>query len=291
MLKLAIIWAIQASLFALVLSIGLESRWKDVLYAFQRPALLLRSIIAVNVIVPSVTVALCLLLPVAPWTRAGLVMMAVSPLAPFAPLKMQRTGAERSYVVGTYIAIMLAAILVIPLTAVILRPVAPQGVVVPIAFVAKFVLATVLIPLAVGLTANGVSEPFSLRAARFTRVAAFAIIIPSALLIILRFGGDFPSLIGDGTLTVIGATIASALAAGFVLGGRDPATRKALEEAAATRHPGLAAAIAELHSNDGRVLAAIVLFLFSGILFAALYSWLLSHWPESRLGKIELTQR
>lgn len=268
--------SLQASLFVLVLSIGLQSRWSEVLQVFRRPALLLRAVLAVNIIVPAVTVMLCLVLPIAPWTRAGLVMMAVSPLAPFAPLKMQKAGVTRAYVIGTYAALMLAAIVIVPVTAILLKPIAPRGVLVPVAFVAAFVLKTVILPLAIGITANTLWEAFSGRAASLARLAAFAIIVPVALIILVRVGGEFPSLVGDGTLTVIAAMVATALAAGYVLGGPDPATRKALGEAAATRHPGLAAAIAQLHSNDGRVLATIVLFLVASSLFSALYARLMN---------------
>ena len=278
-LKLAISWAIEASLFALVLSIGLQSRWNDVLYVFRRPALLLRSIIAINVVVPAVAVILCLLLPIAPWTRAGLVMIAVSPLAPFAPLKMQKSGAGRNYVVGTYVAVMLAAVVLIPVTAAILEPLEARGVAVPVRLVAGFVIETVLVPVSIGLTVNAFSQEFSLRAARVTRVAALAIFAPVAFLILVRFGGDFPSMVGDGTFAVIAATIASALGAGYFLGGPSLAYRRALGEAAATRHPGLAVAIARLHGNDERVLAAILLFLCAGVLFSALYARFMSAWP------------
>src|SRR5690348_9344742 len=157
--------ALQVSLFALVMSIGLESRWGDLAHVLQRPALLLRAILAVNVIVPLVAVALCLILPIAPWTRAGIVMMAASPLAPFAPLKMLKTGADRAYVVGTYAALMIAAILIVPATAAILRPISPHGVVIPVAVIATFILTTVILPLFIGIAIRARWESFGKRAA------------------------------------------------------------------------------------------------------------------------------
>lgn len=260
-------FALKASLFGLVLSVGLESRWSDFTYVLRRPALLLRAILAVHVVVPAIVIGLCLLLPIASWTKAGLVMMAVSPLAPLAPIKMLK-GAAREYAVGTTFALMLVATVAVPLTAEALRPLTTNHVKIPLTMVTLIVGTTVLLPLAIGVLAHGEWETFSERLAPFLRKGALAIIVPIALLILVRFWREFVPLLGDGTLAVIAVAAASALVFGYALGGPDQANRKALAEAAATRHPGLAAAIAPLHSNDPRILAAILLYMFASAAFS-----------------------
>ncbi len=260
-------FVLKASLFGLVLSVGLESRWSDFTYVLRRPALLLRAILAVHVVVPAIVIGLCLLLPIASWTKAGLVMMAVSPLAPLAPIKMLK-GAAREYAVGTTFALMLVATVAGPLTAEALRPLTTNHVKIPLTMVTLIVGTTVLLPLAIGVWAHGEWETFSERLAPFLRKAALAIIIPIALLILVRFWREFVPLLGDGTLAVIAVAAASALVFGYALGGPEQANRKALAEAAATRHPGLAAAIAPLHSNDPRILAAILLYMFASAAFS-----------------------
>lgn len=260
-------FALKASLFGLVLSVGLESRWSDFTYVLRRPALLLRAILAVHVVVPAIVIGLCLLLPIASWTKAGLVMMAVSPLAPLAPIKMLK-GAAREYAVGTTFALMLVATVAVPLTAEALRPLTTNHVKIPLTMVTLIVGTTVLLPLAIGVWAHGEWETFSERLAPFLRKGALAIIVPIALLILVRFWREFVPLLGDGTLAVIAVAAASALVFGYALGGPDQANRKALAEAAATRHPGLAAAIAPLHSSDPRILAAILLYMFASAAFS-----------------------
>lgn len=260
-------FALKASLFGLVLSVGLESRWSDFTYVLRRPALLLRAILAVHVVVPAIVIGLCLLLPIASWTKAGLVMMAVSPLAPLAPIKMLK-GAAREYAVGTTFALMLVATVAVPLTAEALRPLTTNHVKIPLTMVTLIVGTTVLLPLAIGVWAHGEWETFSERLAPFLRKGALAIIVPIAALILFRFWREFVPLLGDGTLAVIAVAAASALVFGYALGGPDQANRKALAEAAATRHPGLAAAIAPLHSNDPRILAAILLYMFASAAFS-----------------------
>src|SRR5881394_3288596 len=100
---------VQASMMLVIFAIGLQARWGDLLCVLRRPGLLERSILAVNVVVPAVAVGLCLLFPVDRLTASGLIILAVSPLAPFVPGKMLKTGAGREFVVGTYVALVLAS--------------------------------------------------------------------------------------------------------------------------------------------------------------------------------------
>lgn len=275
-LKQAVAIALQVSLFLLVLSLGLESRWSDLIHVVRRPAMLVRALIAVNLIVPAVAITLCLLLPIAPSTKAGLVIMALSPLAPFAPVKMLKGDAERPYVIGAYAALIIAAVVILPLSTLVLKPLTPRGVTIPILLVATFVIKTVLLPLFLGIFVNSLWPRVGVRTAPMAQKSAMVILLPAALLILLRFAREFPSLVGDGTLAAILIIVAAGLVSGYALGGPEAANRKALGEAAATRHPGLAAAIAELNFDDSRVLSAIVLFLFASIIFSIACGWAMS---------------
>ncbi|HLO20313.1 MAG TPA: Na+-dependent transporter, partial [Sphingomicrobium sp.] len=58
-----------------------------------------------------------------------------------------------------------------------------------------------------------------------------------------------------------------------------PERRAALAQAAATRHPGIAAMVANRHFDDKRVLLAIILFLLTSIVVAAIYA----KWVTRRL--------
>ena len=91
---------VEGSLLLLVFAVGVQSSSSDLAYLAQRPSLLVRALVAVNLIVPACAILLCLVFPVDKLTEAGIVIMAVSPLAPFVVGKMVKTGADRSYVVG-----------------------------------------------------------------------------------------------------------------------------------------------------------------------------------------------
>ena len=89
------------------------------------------------------------------------------------------------------------------------------------------------------------------------------------------------SLIGNGTITVMIVLAVVGLASGHLLGGPDPDDRVVLALASATRHPGIAIAIAQANFPDQKLApAAIVLYmLVSAIASAPYLKWTARHRP------------
>ena len=272
----------QASLMLLVLAVGLQSSWSDLAYVWQRPGLLFRGFVAVNLIVPVCAVLLCLAFPADKTTKAGLVIMAVSPLAPFVIGKMMKTGADRAYVVGTYSALMATSVLVVPATFELLGILIGRDASVPIAMIGRFVLISVAAPLVVGVIVATLSSDFGRRAGPIATKIALICLVPIILLILYRSAGAAFALIGDGSLAVIILTVVAGIAAGHLLGGPEPERRAALAQAAATRHPGIAAMVANRHFDDKRVLLAIILFLLTSIVVSAIYAKWVTRRPAVR---------
>lgn len=270
--------AVQISLLLIVLSIGLQARWGDVTYAFRHPRQLFRAFIAVNLVVPLVAYGLCRLLPMDPMTEVGLVLMAVSPLAPFAPGKMLKAGADRPFVDGLYLTLLLAAVVVVPATLALLSAISYQTAYISIPEVALFVAKSVLIPMFVGLIVSGLWPAVADKLAPIARMTGYVLLIPVALLILVKFGPGMAGLIGDGTLIVITITVLAGIAAGHWLGGKVPGHRVALSQAAATRHPGIAGLIAHHNFAHPQVILAIVLFLIVSIVISTAYS----KWAHSK---------
>jgi BASS family bile acid:Na+ symporter len=265
----------QASLMLLIFAIGLQSRWGDLVHAFRRPVLLARSVFAVNVLVPVVAVALCLLFPVDRATAAGLIIMAVSPLAPLVPGKMFKTGADRQFVVGTYVALVLVAVLMVPLTVEVLTLAVDRDVSAPISLIAPFVATSILLPLVLGVLVATSWPRLGERAARYLTLLAYLVLLPIVALVIATSLSKFGTLLGDGTLAIIVLTVSAALAAGHWLGGASQQERMALGQAAATRHPGIAALIIHRHFDNPRVMLAVALFLVVSIIVTGVYQSLL----------------
>lgn len=262
---------ISGSLAALVVAIGLDSTLDDVLYVLRRPALLVRAVLSVNVVVPLAAWLLVSLFPLSPIAKAGIVLMAVSPVPPLAPGKEMKLGAAKSYAYGLYVALALLSILVVPATIAVLNAIYPAHYAISVAAVAAVVVSGVLVPLAVGLAVRRFAPDFAARAAPIVAKFSMLLLVLAVVPVLIAVWPALHALIGDGTVLAMAAVALIALAAGHLLGGPSLGDRAALAVASATRHPGIALVIANANFEDKRVSAAVLLFLLVGLLAALPY--------------------
>lgn len=274
--KSLILLLVHASLILIVFAVGLRGRWSEVLCVLRRPSELFRGILAVNVLVPAAAITLCLLMPTARATEAGIILMAVSPMAPFAPGKMFKSGSDSAYVVGMYFALVLVAVVIVPLTTMLLSAIVARDVSISAREVAWLVVTSVLLPLLAGVTAATIWPKVSQRIVRMVTIVAYIGLLPFVVLFLAKSGGAIIALIGDGSLFIIVITILVGLVAGHLLGGPQPQHRIALAEAAVTRHPGIAGLIVRKHFDNPKIMLAVILFLLVGLLVSGFYqSWAL----------------
>ncbi|MFL6856752.1 MAG: hypothetical protein ACJ8EB_02460 [Allosphingosinicella sp.] len=267
-------WIVDISLVLIVASAGLGSRWSDLPAALHHPGPLARGILAVNVLVPLAAVAVLLPLPVAPPVKVGVVLMAVSPLAPLVIGKMLKGRPDSPYRLGLYVALALASVLLVPATFALLSALLPRDRALPVAVLAAFTLKTVLLPLAGGLLVGSLVPNFAASLARIAAIVGGIGLLLVVGLVLYAAGGKIFALAGNGLLVAIVAIVAAGLAAGHALGGPHREDRQALAFAAATRHPGIAALVARRHQDDPQVMQAIVLFLLVGIVVCGVYQFL-----------------
>jgi len=107
---------LSLSLAGLVLTVGLRATVDDLLYVIRRPGLLGRVVVAVEVIPPLAAALLVWFLPIAPVVKAGLMLMAISPVPPLVPGKELNIGARKEFAYGVYVAMALLTIVAVPLT-------------------------------------------------------------------------------------------------------------------------------------------------------------------------------
>jgi len=262
---------VQVSLILLVASVGLQARWQDLTSVLARPGLLARGVIAVNVVVPVVAFLMVWMMPMEPIIKIGIFVMAVSPMAPFLPGKMLKTGADTSYVVGLYGAIILLAVFLVPATVAIASEISGRMASVPFGDLAKMIVQSVLLPLAAGLVINTLAPNFAQRAGPVVNISAMLVLLPIVVLILVKTGSGIVALIGDGSLLVIFVTLAAGLAAGHWLGGPARQNRTALALAAVTRHPGIAVLILKHNYDDRRAVLAVILFLLASLVASSIY--------------------
>jgi Sodium Bile acid symporter family len=104
---------VKISVGALILAIGMGATVADLAYVWRRPGLLLRSLLAMYVLVPLAALFLVKTWPLAPGVKAALLVLAVSAGAPLLPRKLQRFGSD-AYVFSLVVTSSLLAIVVVP---------------------------------------------------------------------------------------------------------------------------------------------------------------------------------
>jgi BASS family bile acid:Na+ symporter len=280
-LQTLILPVLMLSIAGLIISVGLDAELDDLLYVVRRPILLAKAVLAVNVIVPVAAALLVFLFPLAPVARAGVLMMAVSPVPPVAPVKELKVGAERCYAYGVYCALILLAIVIVPITVAILGRAYGVDVVLPVPLVARNVLLTVLLPLAVGLGVHRFFPGLARRLQPLLRALAMVLLLLAAAPLFVVAWPAIMGLVGNGTVLAMALTAAVGLAAGHLLGGPARANRAALAVTAAMRHPGIALMIAKTNNADKAVTAAILAMLIVGAVMATLYQlWAKRRGPQ-----------
>jgi BASS family bile acid:Na+ symporter len=266
--------ALTASVMLIVCSLGLKAKLRDATCLFQRPQFM-RSMLAMFVIMPVIAGILAYTLSLPPAVEIAFVALSVSPVPPILPKKMLSAGGSRSYVLGLLVAAGITSILFIPVEVEVFERVFGGPAHMPAGSIARIVTTSIIVPLALGLAiqrlwpsvAEKITEPLS----RF----AMLLLIVSLLPVVLTQSSAAISLIGDGTLLAIAVFVAVGLIAGYLLGGSDVSDRTVLSLSTASRHPGVAMAIARTNFPSQKlVLPAILLYL----IVSALLSWLFLTW-------------
>jgi BASS family bile acid:Na+ symporter len=264
---------VKIAISALVVALGLNASPSDVAFLWRQPRLLLRSLFAMDVVVP--VAAVLLLLAIRPGREAalGILAMAISPGAPISPQKELKLGGRLPYVYSLAVAMTVFSVITIPLTMTVLhRLFAPEieSMVLP-RDVAKIVTVSLLLPLGVGMAvrrfmpsvANRLAQPLATAVNAFLGLI-FLLILIKAFHLIVDLGAR--ALLAMALLTMI------TIAAGHLLGGPVAEDRTALAVASSLRHPGLAMMIGKVDLPQQNLTAAILAYVVIGSLAAIPYT-------------------
>jgi len=257
-----ILLVVKASIFLTVFALGLEATVEDALYVLRRPAMLVRSLLAMNVIMPIVAVALALAFNFTPAVEIALLALALSPVPPLLPKKEFRAGAHSSYTIGLLVAITLLAIAIVPVTVQLIGRIIGRAAYLGPAAVAQLVFVSALLPLAAGIAVGRLAPQLAGKVANPLALVAAILLATGVLPILFTARSEIISLIGNGTIVAIVTFTVIALAVGHLLGGPDPDDRTVLALSVASRHPGIALAIANASfPGNKQVLGAVLLYL------------------------------
>ena len=178
------------------------------------------------------------------------------------PPKERKTGGKESYTIGLLAAAAVLSIVFVPFTLAVLGRIFSIPLALSPGAVAMIVLTTVLAPLAAGIAIHTVAPAFADRIAGPVSVVARIML---ALGIVPVLFTQFPaiwSLVGNGTIVALAVFVVVGLAAGYLLGGPDPEDRTVLALSTSSRHPGVAATIAQANFPEQKLaLAAVLLYM------------------------------
>jgi bile acid:Na+ symporter, BASS family len=256
----------------IVLSFALLATWHDATSLLSKPSQLLRSLLAMNVLLPLFAAASVAVFALRPPVAIALLALSVSPVPPFLPQKQLKLVERQEYVYGLLATTSLLSIVLAPLTIVLIGFAFSRKVSIEPVAIGRIVALTVLIPFALGLIIRRLRPTIALRASPLASRAGIVLLVAAFVPVIITMWPAMISLIGDGTLLAIVAFIVVGLALGHLLGGPEPDDRTALALATATRHPGVALVIAAGSFPDEKLVApALLLYLLVGAIASAPY--------------------
>ena len=257
-----ILIAVRISVFLSVLAMGLEATWQDATYVFRKPREFFRALLSLDVVMPVVSVTLVSFLNLHPAVKIALVALSVSPIPPILPRKAFKAGGTRAYTLGLLVFAAALSIVFVPLAVKLLQPALEVPLQMAVTPVAELALLTVLAPLISGIAIRKVGPAFAERVARPLAIVATVLLVVTVLPIVLFERKAILSLIGDGTMIAMAIFVLIGLVAGHLLGGPTRENRTVLALSTATRHPGIAIAIAHANFPQQKLaIAAVGLYL------------------------------
>ncbi len=237
---------------------------------FRRPGLLARSLFAVMVVVPALAVLVVRALPLQDADAAGLLVVAicVGPVAAFERARSASSDATYALMLG--VTLMLASIVVVPLSVIVLAALHGRHLYVGAGPVLRTTIAMELVPLAAGVALGRIAP--KLRAAidgplsALTNVALVAVV---ALVLVLL--GKHLVSIGPMAWLACALLAVLAVSAGWLLGGRDGGTGLVLAAFTSLRFPMLGIALAGMTAHRERVILVVLAYVLTSAIVFALF--------------------
>ena len=249
-----------ATLFAIMLDLGLAIMPGEFRWVFERPGLLSRALFSVLVAMPALAWLVVRLLDLPRAAEVGIMLMAVAPGAPVALRRSLRAGGHRSFAPALQIAVAVLAVASMPLWIAAFNEYYGGSATADPWQIARQVCVAQLLPLSLGMAMRRftASRATSWLEPRLRRVGGVLLVI----LLVLALINIWHVVVGAGPRVSLAIVLTTALAllVGHLLGGPDPATRTSTAISTAARNPGLALLVAALNVASPAITAAILAY-------------------------------
>lgn len=261
---------VNVSIALIVFGLGLGASLNDAAYLIRRPDMLLRSLLSMNVVMPVFALLLVVLLELHPAIELAIVALSLSPVPPFLPRTQTKGGGTAPYVVSLLVMTSILAIITVPLGIMSIESVRHINADIP--KVAWSLALTITLPLVAGMILHDLFPRFASRLVRPASLIGTVLLALIFIPILILEWNVVWSMVGNGTLVVLVLFGVLGIAVGHVLGGPNPPDRVVLALATASRHPGVAIAVAAANTDHIASVASVVIWhLVVGAVLAAPY--------------------
>jgi BASS family bile acid:Na+ symporter len=266
---------LQISIALIVFSVAVQASPGDLTYLLRRPSLMIRSLLAMNVVMPIVAALIAGVFQLSPAVEVALILLAVSPVPPILPRKETKAGGNVSYAIGLLAMSAALAIVTVPASVTLIGQLFGHDLHVPMAAIAVVVAKSVLAPLAIGFIVGRLARSVAARIAKPLALLAMVVLLLGIVLILASTWRAIVAQIGGFTVLAIVLFTLVSLVVGHLLGGPDHDDRTVLALSTASRHPGVAMTIASAIAPDrqavGAVLGAVLLCVLVGAIVSGTY--------------------
>jgi bile acid:Na+ symporter, BASS family len=269
---------LSASVMMIVFSLGLQATMQDATYLFRQPKRLLRSMVAMLIIMPVFAAIVVQALELPPAVEITMIVLSVSPVPPVLPRRQLAAGGTRSYALGLLVAAGVVSIVFVPAAVELFGSVFKKPLGISAGTIARIVTASVIGPLAAGLAVRSFWIPLAERAAAPLSRLASLLLIAGVLPVLFTQMPAAVSLVGHGTLLALTIFVVIGLVAGALVGGPELSHRIVLALSTASRHPGVAIAIATANFPEQKlVLPSILLYMIVSVIVSGVFLGWLRH--------------
>jgi BASS family bile acid:Na+ symporter len=268
---------VTATVFTLMLTIGVNDSVQQLISLWRRSAVLLRALFAAIVLVPLLVALLLWIFDLPPAAATGLALLAAAPGAPLTTKRAQIAKADATYVSSLQLTLALLAVVVTPIWLAIFFSVFELTIeaVSPISVASQIALVTFL-PVVIGLLLQRFAPKFTDLVRKPLNMLAniMFLLLVLTVIVILAVTPELQAmlLLDWTTIGVIVIIAVSALAIGHFLGGRDPAQHGGLATACVARNFGLALYIAGLSEAGTASIPTLAVYLVLGATLAIPYA-------------------
>jgi len=261
-LQTFILVALQVSIVVTIFGFGLKATKEDLLYVVSRPGRLIRCLLAMFVIMPVLVVALAKEFDFLPAVEIAIVSLALSPVPPLLPKKEGKAAGRASFALSLMVTMALLSVVIVPVGVHLLGLFYGKPFRMGPGAVAKLILTMAMLPLVVGMIVRTLAPVVAEKIASPALLAAEILLPLAGLAIVGASANAILALVGNGTLIAIIVFILAGLMVGHLLGGPDPEDRAVLALSTASRHPGIAMAVAAANYPGNQAIGSAILLYF-----------------------------